>query len=109
MKSLFFLIGSFLNFIYGFLFYYIFLWLWIAVYGVQCLVNECSDMVGEESSSIIMGLIVAVLGSAILVPILIFTNIRIRRVISIRKIYYLLFITMMFTLGFLLKLYLKLN
>ncbi|SFJ59181.1 hypothetical protein SAMN04488574_11839 [Bacillus sp. 71mf] len=99
MKYLCLSISSLLNFIFGFLFGYALFWLLITFYGVDCLINSCSDMVGEEWGTIILGLMITLIISGILLPTFIFTNRKFLRVVKIRKKYYSLFISLFFVFG----------
>lgn len=80
MKNKIFLLVSIpLNFIFGFISMYVFLWLAIAFYSVNCVINGCSDMVGEEWGGVFGGLLIAGVISAILVPLIIFTSLKFLR------------------------------
>jgi hypothetical protein len=84
---------------------YAFLWWAITFYSVHCLINGCSDMVGEESAGIFVGLLIAGVISGILVPLIIFTNLKLLRLTGVRKKYYLLFTLPVFIFGLILNYY----
>lgn len=107
MKRIFILLSLLINFICGFFSMYAFLWLGITFYSVKCLINGCSDMVGEEWIGIMGGLIIAGSISIVLVPLMIFTNLKFLRATGVRKKYYFLFILTVFILGFILAYYLR--
>ncbi len=107
MKKIFIGISILVNFIFGFISMYAFLWWAIALYSVNCLVKGCSDMAGEEWSGIILGLIIAVSISVVLVPLMIYTNLNFIRVTGVRKKYYLLYNLPVLILGFIVGYYLR--
>lgn len=107
MNKIYMLISFLINFTFGFISMYAFLWWAITFYSVNCLINGCSDMVGEEWSGIIMGLIIAGTISIVLVPLTIFTNLKLLRVMGIQKKYYLLFILPVLIVGCTLSYYIR--
>ncbi|PFA22481.1 hypothetical protein CN373_09540 [Bacillus cereus] len=109
MKRLCLATSAFLNFIFGFLFTYVLLWLLITVYSINCLFNGCSDMVGEEWVGIIMGMVITFIISVILFPTIIFTNRKFLHVVRIEKRRYVLVVFLSFVFGALLRFYLRLN
>lgn len=94
---------------YGYIFYYVLLWLLISIYGVTCLINPCSDMIEEEWFSIIAGVVIIICIGSVLFPLLYFTNKKLLQVLKVRKTYYFSFVTAFFILGILLKYYFKIN
>lgn len=109
MNKIFLLISFPINFIFGFISMYTFFWWTVTFYSVNCLINGCSDTVGEEWAGIIGGLIIAGSISVVLIPLMIFTNLKFLQVTGVRKRYYLFFILPVLILGFTFSYYLRTN